>query len=723
MRPLGAWHGARMRPLLLTILALPSLTGAEPPDFDAEVAPILETSCLSCHDARHAKGDLRLDTSAQAHQALTPDRQGKIALIEQISGPEPEMPKQARPLSAAKVAVLSRWVAAGAPWPAERVLTDKPVRDLDWWSLAPLRAVPPPRPGHPIDAFVQAKLDERGLIPAGEAAPPVLARRVTFDLTGLPPTPGQLAAAARDGYEPFIDSLLASPAFGEKWASHWLDIARYAESHGYDKDKLRANAWPYRDYVIRAFNDDKPYDRFAEEQVAGDALHPGTRDGIVGLGFLAAGPWDLIAHCEVGESKVDGRIAKHLDRDEMLSAVYNVFTATTVQCAQCHNHKFDPIRSEDYYRLHAVFAAVDRADRPYGPRGEPVAGGEPAIGSVFAAATSFPPSGAFISTGGKPRSIHLLVRGDVRNPGPEMHPGMPPLWPGALAEFPLPPAAPESAARAMLAKSITSREDPLFWRTIANRLWLWCIGRPLVGTPNDFGRMGMTPTDPELLDWLAVRLRDDPAHSLKSLIRLIVTSATYRRASDGRAENAERDAGNLYAWRGNRRRLSAEEFRDAVLATSGQLRLEPRGGPSFADFVVIKPEHSPHYEYGLHDPDDRSSFRRSIYRQIVRSQPQPLLTILDCADPALSVPQREESTTALQALAQWNDRFTEVMARHFAERIEAMDGDRIGAAFALAVGRRPDAEERAILAEHLRRFGPASTARIIFNMNGFNYVD
>ena len=162
-----------------------------------------------------------------------------------------------------------------------------------------------------------------------------------------------------------MDRLLSSPAFGEKWAQHWLDLVRYAETHGYDKDKPRMNAWPYRDYVIRSLNDDKPYDRFVQEQIAGDALFPGQPDGILGLGFLAAGPWDYIGHSEVGEGKVDGRIAKHLDRDEMVSAVFNIFTSTTVQCAQCHHHKFDPVTMQDYYRLHAVFAAVDRADRVF----------------------------------------------------------------------------------------------------------------------------------------------------------------------------------------------------------------------------------------------------------------------------------------------------------------------------------------------------------------------
>ncbi len=190
-----------------------------------------------------------------------------------------------------------------------------------------------------------------------------------FDSAPLRLSASRIPISEKD-WAALVDQLLASPAFGEKFGQHWLDLARYGETHGYDKDKPRNNAWPYRDYVIRSFNEDKPYGRFVREQVAGDVLFPGTPDGIVALGFLAAGPWDLIGHIEVGEGKLDGRIAKHLDRDEMVSTVFNVFQSTTVQCAQCHHHKFDPVRMEDYYRLHAVFAAVDR---PTGLRG-PAAG-------------------------------------------------------------------------------------------------------------------------------------------------------------------------------------------------------------------------------------------------------------------------------------------------------------------------------------------------------------
>jgi len=346
--------------------------------------------------------------------------------------------------------------------------------------------------------------------------------------------------------------------------------------------------------------------------------------------------------------------------------------------------------------------------------------------AVYAVATDFPAAGRFLATGGRPRPIHLLARGDVRAAGEVMRPGMPALWPGAPAEFPLEAGAPESAARAALARAIVSRENPLMWRSIANRVWQWTMGQPLVGTPNDFGRMGQQPTHPELLDWLAVQLRDDPRQSLKALVRLLVTSRAYRRSSAWDEANASRDAGNRFYWRAPRRRLTAEEFRDALLAISGKLRSEPRGGPSFQDFVIEKPEHSPHYEYHLHDPADPAAHRRTIYRFVVRSQPQPFLTALDCADPSLSVPQRDESTTALQALAQWNDRLVEALARYFGERLAgAADSpkEQVELACRLALGRPPSELERAVLVPHAREHGAASLARVMFNLSSFVHLD
>jgi hypothetical protein len=358
--------------------------------------------------------------------------------------------------------------------------------------------------------------------------------------------------------------------------------------------------------------------------------------------------------------------------------------------------------------------------------------------TVYAAATRFDAQGGLRPTGGKPRPIALLQRGDIRAPAQPMRPGMPPLWPGAQAEFSIagwstdtaategdaegPPIDPESLARGALAEAITSRDNPLLWRSIANRVWQWTFGTPLVGTPNDFGRMGMLPTHPELLDYLAAQLRDSPTRSLKPLIRLLVTSDAYRRASSHHEANATIDAGNSLRWRGTRRRLTAEEYRDTVLMVAGRLRLDARGGASFRDFVIEKPEHSPHFEYHLHNPEDPEAMRRSIYRFVVRSQPQPFLTALDCADPSQSVPARDESTTSLQALAQWNNRLVEAMSRAVAERVSTTE-DPIDVVCRAAVSRSPSPDERAVLETTLRESGPASLARVVFNWSALVYLD
>lgn len=980
----------------LVAILISSISGATlfaAPDFDKEVAPILEANCLFCHDPEGSKGDLSLGSRKEAllhPEALIPGKPEESLLFLAISGSSPEMPKKAAPLPMEEVEILRKWIEAGAPWPEERRLAYNPKRDLDWWSLSPIQQGQVPeaiRSGpsiNPVDFFVDARISEKGLVQMEKAEPETLLRRITYDLTGLPPTAKEIEAfLANPDWEGLVDRLLESTAFGEKFGRHWLDVARYAETHGYDKDKPRWNAWPYRDYVIRSFNEDKPFSRFVQEQIAGDILFPETPDGIVGLGFLAAGPWDFISHWEVGEGKLDGRIAKHLDRDEMIRAVFETFQATTVGCAQCHHHKFDPIRMEDYYRLHAVFAAVDRADRVYeglppaeekrrqeiqtkltslrseqggiekkakqeiakrgsgidhriaelkkahgtklapeygyhshitknqeetkwvqidlgkahkvneirilpaydtfagigagfgfpvryrvevsndpsfrdgvrtlldaterdqtnpGTRTQAITGDErpfrylrvtatklaertndfifalgeielvdgeigdnlalnasvsakdsiesgprwrrsnlvdgiyhqeladpealaelhqleerrkvienevrtpqtkkrlseirkeigrlekeqqklPKGKTVYAASTQFTSGGKFKATGGKPRPIHLLHRGDLRSPQDPMSPGAPPLWGDTEGQFFDQKEWNEAEARAALAEYLTQHDNPLLWRTMANRLWQWVFGQPLVGTPNDFGRGGQYPSHPELLDFLAAQLRDDPNQSLKSILRLLLTSEVYRRSSRSHAGNEAIDGSNAFLWRANRRRLTAEEIRDSLLLVSGNLD-RTMGGPSFQDFVIEKPQHSPHYQYHLHDPADSKSHRRTVYRFVVRSQPNPMLTSLDCADPSMSVPSRDESTTALQALTQWNHRFVATMASSFAENaLDEAGSDSIAEAYRQLTGRFPNREELEILQNHLEEQGPESLARVLFNMSAFVYVD
>ncbi|MDR3620412.1 MAG: DUF1549 domain-containing protein, partial [Paludisphaera borealis] len=374
---------------LLPLWLLPFATRAdEPPpalarriDFNGEVRPILTAHCLACHGPDKQKGSLRLDRKADAFKggdegsAIVPGKGAESLIVRLTSGQDDDrvMPPKGGRLTAEQVAILRTWIDQGAEWPGGDADDDP----RHWWSLRPLvrpevpttTAFVRPSARNPIDAFVRAKLRERGLKPSPEADRRTLARRLWFDLIGLPPSPEEIDAFVADddplAYEKLVDRLLASPRYGERWARHWLDVVHYGDTHGYDKDQPRPNAWRYRDYVIRAFNADKPYGRFVAEQVAGDVLFPDTADGATALGFLAAGPWDFIGHVELPETKIDGKVARHLDRDDMIANTINTFVGLTVQCAQCHNHKFDPIAQEDYYRLQAVFAAIDRADRPF----------------------------------------------------------------------------------------------------------------------------------------------------------------------------------------------------------------------------------------------------------------------------------------------------------------------------------------------------------------------
>jgi hypothetical protein len=341
---------------------------------------------------------------------------------------------------------------------------------------------------------------------------------------------------------------------------------------------------------------------------------------------------------------------------------------------------------------------------------------------VYAAATDFPAQGNFKPTRGQLRPIHVLQRGNVQQPGEVAIPQLLPLSKEADGQLDL--AADERQRRAALARWLTRDDHPLVWRSIVNRVWQYHFSQGIVTTPNDFGRMGGKPSHPELLDWLAVEFRDGGG-SLKALHRLIVTSSVYRQSSRFDRANAERDEGNRYLWRMDRRRLSAEEIRDSILAVSGALDRQ-MGGPGFYLFELEKPEHSPHYEYHKFDPSDPASHRRSIYRFIVRSQPDPWMTTLDCADSSQSTPTRNETLTSLQALSLLNNRFNLVMAARFADRLENEARElpqQIDRAVMLTLQRKPTEQERAELAEYARAHGLANMCRMLFNLSEFLYLD
>jgi len=762
--------------------------------IEAAEALLLER-CVACHGPDTQESGLRLDSRAgllrggEFGPAAVPGNAAGSELMRRITttNRREAMPPDGPRLAPGELAVVGRWIDAGLAWPgrdAEPAGRSAPDPRLDHWAWQPLDMPPVPalpdtlgtRPGveppaNEIDLFIRAALAARGLEPSPAADRATLIRRLSFDLVGLPPTPAEVERFVSDpdprAYDALVDRLLASPRHGERWARHWLDVVHYGDTHGYDKDKPRPHAWPYRDYVIRSLNADTPYARFLQEQIAGDVLWPDTLDGLEGIGFLAAGPWDFIGHVEVPETKTDGMIARHLDRDDMVATAIGTFASVTVHCAQCHAHKFDPISQDDYYALQAVFAALDRGDREYHPDAtvreahaavarrraalEPrrqaleAGGADPTLDETAAAERAqvtsalaaleeerkgLPPlrtsyAATAAARGGIPRPIRVLSRGNVRAPTHEVGPGTLSLVAGLESRFDLGPDHAEGDRRAALARWLADPRNPLPWRSIVNRVWQHHFGRGIVATPGDFGRMGSPPTHPELLDWLAAGFRDGGG-SLKDLHRLIVTSATYRQVSASEAAAAAVDADDAWLWRQRRRKLEAEAVRDAVLAVAGTLDLA-MGGPGWQDFTIEHPDHSPHYRYDLGDPDDTATWRRSVYRFIVRSQTHPFLTVLDCADPSMRVEQRTQSISALQALALLNNGFMTTQAGHFAGRVEREAGGdpaaQVDLAMRLAVGRLPTAAERGLLVSLTEAHGLSNTCRAILNLNEFSFVD
>ena len=980
--------------------------------YAEKIRPLLDKHCTQCHGSEEQGGGLKLDSIASmtlggdSGTAIKPNDAAASLLWQRVSSvnPDERMPPEGAGLSAAELESLKAWIRNGATGrdqpPQNNSGWDERLAHWAWkpmqYHSAPLNLQQANVLHSPVDAWIAAKLAEHDLQFSPPADKQTWLRRVYFDLIGLPPSPDDVAAFLADedpnAMGKVVDRLLANPRYGERWARHWLDVVHYGDTHGYDKDKPRPNAWPYRDYVIRAWNEDRPYAQFIQQQLAGDtlpidpAVGLNSADNIEALGFIAAGPWDFIGHAEVPETKTDGKIARHLDRDNMVATAIGTFSSITIQCAQCHNHKFDPFTQSDYYAMQAVFAALDRSDRTYyadpqieqqvlalnhelalvldqlkrhqaevqkvtgeqlGPiessildLTSPLKGqlpveygyhsqisadakslkwvqvdlGEPtliehlrlhpcyddfnSIGAGFGfplrwlvrgsnepdfknsvelanyATTDFenpgwcpididcralspehrtvryvrieadrlverskdfilalaeleifnaadmnlalnksvtaldsieagprwgtknlvdgkspsgvvaaqlaqlfqtkteliakaipvalkenglsllgqekqirsklaelpPPqrvfagtvhsgSGAFRGTGpdgGKPRPIYLLARGNVTQPGREVGPNALAGQFGLPDFFQLPENHSEAERRAALAQWLIHPAHPLTWRSMANRLWQYHFGRGIVDTPNDFGRMGGLPSHPELLDFLALELRD--AQSIKKLQRQMIMTTAYQQSSVMHNPQAMAiDSQNVLLWQQTRRKLEAESVRDAALVASGCLDLR-MGGEGYQDFVVEHPEHSPHYEYDLANPSDAKTFRRSIYRFIVRSQLQPFMTLLDCADPSIRVDRRNETVSATQALTMLNNGFMLEQAKRFAARLrfefpEKNDEAMAIRVFELALSRKPTPDEAQTVRRYAEKHGWENACRVIFNLNEFSFVD
>jgi hypothetical protein len=598
---------------------------------------------------------------------------------------------------------VSLWSVFPNPIHAGKSLADK---GKDHWAFQPVRApiVPAVRDRAwvrtPIDAFVLARLEAEGLRPAPPADKRTLLRRVTLDLIGLPPTPAEqqafLADDSPDAFAHVVDRLLARPEYGERWGRHWLDVARYAESNGYERDGAKPSAWRYRDYVIDAFNQDKPYDRFVREQLAGDELPDWSAQTQIATTFLRLGTWD--------DEPANPDVDRYDQLDDVLGVTATAFLGQTLRCARCHNHKFEPFSQADYYRMLAVFQPLKRPqigrkelDRPVGNDTERAA--------WKGRSQESPRAYVWYEESAKAPATRLLKRGNPDMEAEEVSPGLPAVLVHGQLAAPV-PLAHSTGRRLWLAQWLTEPNNPLTARVMVNRVWMHHFGKGLVATPNDFGLMGEPPSHPELLDWLAARFVVEGWH-LKPIHRLLVLSNTYQVSASGSEsdENAARKLSLFGRWR--QRRLEAEAVRDAILAISGQLNPQMQGPSVYPPLPRAVLEGQSRPGDGWSKSDARQAARRSIYVFAKRSLALPELELLDTPDNTSPCEQRMTSTTAPQALTFLNGTFLHEQAAHFGARLRREAGtdsaEQIRLAFALSLCRPPSGEELRMAADFLVR--------------------
>ncbi len=815
--------------------------------FAHQIWPTISAKCLACHgdDPEKIKGGLKLQSREQAlaggdsGPALIPGKAKESLLFQGITWEDGEFqmpPKESERLSAMEVERIASWIDAGAPWPSPeriesivqstedqwsakqgiRVETSGGLKS-DWtnrlylpenlWAYQALQPIEPPRiteSQHPIDAFIEQALASTQLAAAPRADRRTLIRRVTYDLIGLPPTPDEIQAYLSDpssetqAFDTIVERLLASPHYGEHWGRHWLDVVRYADTSGFANDFERGNAWRYRDYVVRSFNQDKPYAQFAREQIAGDELDPDSPESRIATGFLRMGPWELTG-MEVPA------IARQRFLDDAVNAVGQTFLGHTLRCAKCHDHKFDPIPTRDYYSLYATFQTTQLAERktsflpnenrtgfeevsylrkqearvkeqlkqlnakshqaikawfaernlPYQTRETAQKAGlgpdeipprrygfsvedfgmeriarktlarleweleryEPVAFSVYHGRT--PKRTGYTSpqrrpekplTEGTEEKGFILMGGDAFSEGE-------PVTPSALSilNHQVPELArvqfPQSIAgrRQALAEWVTHPKNPLTARTIANRIWQWHFGIPLAGNPNNLGASGKKPTHPELLDWLAQTFQASGG-SIKAMHRLILSSQAYQRSSahpDPKELERVDSTGTSYA-RFRARRLTSEEFRDSMLAISGELNPALGGIPNRPE-INLEVALQPRMVMGTFatawqpNPYPAQRHRRSLYALKVRGLRDPFMEVFNEPDPDLSCEVRDASTVTPQVFSLFNSQIAYDRAVAFAVRLsEQARGfdEQLEHAFQSAFGRSPTPTERRACQTH-----------------------
>ncbi len=775
----GARRALGLAVASLSLVFLGHLTQAQGADSTAAAAhSILQAKCSGCHGQARVSGlDLRtregILSGGRRGPAAVPGVAGDSLLIRAVRHRgELRMPPSGPALDAADVAVLADWIQSGAHWPE----SPPEVTGGGWWSFIPSRRPDVPSLGGdpdattPIDAFILARLAERGLEPVGRADRRTLVRRAYFDLHGLPPTPGEVRGfvedPAPDAFARLVDRLLESERYGERWGRYWLDLVRYADTSGFETDHYYTTAWRYRDYVVESFNRDKPFDTFVQEQIAADELWPTDMDleGLlvlpeqkrenarrrIGTALFTLGAFPI-------EYTFYGDLYRAEWRAEAVDTIGAAFLGLTLECARCHDHKADPITQRDYYRLTAFFAGsaertvplVSLYDIQTSTRSFPLLERARALkrmakgssgkldpeqrrammerlGEAYLRAPEPYPSANVLGHEERARETYVLADGDFRKRGERVLPG----FPAALPQGPL-LAESENGEfrprrRAALARWLTSKAQPLVARVMANRIWQHHFGQGLVRTASDFGRSGEPPTHPQLLDWLAVEFAEN-GWSVKQMHRLIMGSATYQAASVAPRGALEKDPENRWLATMNRRRLDADAIRDSVLAVSGSLNLKMGGAgviPPLSEEELLAAR-MPHL-WPAH-PNPAEHHRRSLYLQVKRSMALPMLQVFDAPNTARSCARRETSTVAPQALAMMNSDFAVDQAERFAARLRqeaaGPDADLVTRAWDLALGRPPARWEHAKASALLERTSLSQVCLMLFNMNEFIYVD
>jgi len=742
--------------------------------FEKDVAPLLAKHCGECHGAakQEANLDLRrrfaiLD-GGDGGPAIEPGKPDKSLLLGMIE--EGDMPPEGKnPLTEKQVALLRRWIAQGAPIAGKESPLPQ-AADITWdeetrnhWSFQPIRRVDPPSVQQadwiqtPVDAFILKALEDRDWAPSPAASKEVLIRRVTFDLTGLPPTPAEIAAYLNDSgsqaYAKVVDRLLASKHYGERWAQHWLDVVRYAETEGFEYDRRLPGAWRFRDYVIDSFNADLPLDEFIRDQIAGDEIAPHDPNRQAASIFHRLGA--------VRRNAGNPDIA--LSRNEVLTERTNIvgaaFLGLTVGCARCHNHKLEPISQRDYYRLQAYFAATAEHNIVLATTAEQKAWQaktdklQAQIKKLKAKLDGVPDDQQAQVQAAKAKleaalpdplptvpsthndwknatAVHVLRRGVWENKAEPVRPR-----PLSVLTSTDTPALPEQnqQPRTALAHWLTDPDHPLTSRVLVNRVWQHHFGMGLVETANDFGVHGAKPSHGDLLDYLAAALIDHDWR-LKPIHRMIALSSVYQQSSgmaqhtdQGANSPAAKDPDNRMLSHFSRRRLEAEEIRDAMLQTAGRLN-RTVGGPSVitpVDEELVQLLYKPSQWKVSADEADHD--RRAIYLIAKRNLRLPFMEAFDSPDLQTSCPQREASTHAPQALELLNGHFANAMAEALQTRLEKECGedDRkiVERAFVLGLGRSPSHAERRLSLEYLEEQSVKEFALAIFNLNSFLYVE